>query len=354
MMIADIIPAAVFEQQHWAILVLFVVVSIVFLVFGADRAVMAAVRLARAIGMSTVIIGATVVSLGTTSPEAFVSVTAAFKGKGGLALGNGIGSIICDTALIFGLCCCITRLPKDRFILRRHGWLQLGSGVLLAGVLLVLAWLNGGFVGVMIPRAVGVVFLVLLVGYMWISVRWARQHPTELPEHERKATEGAVGRGVVVGSLAVLVVGLALVLVGSNVLIGSVAELAEQCGVPPSILAVTLVAFGTSLPELVTGITSIVKGHPELLIGNVIGADILNVLFVVGASATAVPLGVPMEFYYLHIPIMLLALVLLRTFIWADGSTFRRSHGVWLLVTFLGYYGLMLTLVLMGYLQSPE
>jgi len=338
-------------DQHSALLLGFVVVSITLLVFGADWAVMAAVRLAKAIGMSTVIIGATVVSLGTTSPEAFVSVTAAIKGNGGLALGNGVGSIICDTALIFGLCCCLTKLPKDRFILRRHGWLQLGSGVLLASVLFGLAWWNGGFVGVMIPRFVGVLFLLLLVGYMWISVRWARQHPTELPEHERKAAEEATGPAVVAKSVGLLVIGLGLVLVGSNLLIGSVEVIARRCGVPPSILAVTLVAFGTSLPELVTGITSIVKGHPELLIGNVIGADILNVLFVVGASAASVPLNVPIEFYYLHIPVMLLALVLLRTFIWVGGPTFHRSHGIWLLITFLGYYGVMLSLVLMGYLQ---
>ena len=353
MLIADIIPHAFFDQ-HSAMLLLFVVVAIAMLVFGADRAVMSAVRLARAIGMSTVIIGATVVSLGTTSPEAFVSVTAAFKGQGGLALGNGVGSIICDTALIFGLCCVVGRLPKDRFILRRHGWLQLGSGVLLAAVLFGLAWLNGGFVGVLIPRPVGVVLLALLCGYMWISVRWARQHPTELPEHERKAAEGPAGAAVVTKSVAVLLGGLGLVLVGSNVLIGSVEVLAVRCGVPQSVLAVTLVAFGTSLPELVTGITSIVKGHPELLIGNVIGADILNVLFVIGASATAVPLQVPLEFYYLHIPVMLLALVLLRTFIWADGPVFRRGHGVCLLLTFLGYYAVMLTLVLMGYLQYSQ
>jgi cation:H+ antiporter len=350
MIIADIIPSYVF-QQHSALLLLFVAAAITLLVLGADRAVVAAVRLARAIGMSTVIIGATVVSLGTTSPEAFVSVTAAIKGQGGLALGNGVGSIICDTALIFGLCCVITKLPKDRFILRRHGWLQLGSGVLLAVVLFGLAWWNGGFVGVMIPRVIGVVFLALLVGYMWISIRWARQHPTELPEHERQAASEPTGAAVVTSSVVWLVVGLTMVLIGSNLLIGSVSVLALRGGVPPSVLAVTLVAFGTSLPELVTGITSIVKGHPELLIGNVIGADILNVLFVVGASATSVPLCVPVEFYYLHIPVMLLALVMLRTFIWAGGSTFHRGQGVWLLLVFLGYYGVILTLVLMGYLQ---
>jgi len=248
----------------------------------------------------------------------------------------------------------LARLPKDRFILRRHGWLQLGSGVLLAGVLFALAWLNGGFTGVVIPRYVGFVFLALLGGYMWISVRWAGQHPSAPSKVERAAAAKATGRGMVVKSLAVLVMGLALVLVASDLLIGSVEVLARRCGVPSSILAVTLVAVGTSLPELVTGITSILKGHPELLIGNVIGADILNVLFVVGASAAAVPLRVPIEFYYLHIPVMLFALVLLRTFIWADGPTFRRSHGVWLLLTFLGYYGLMLTLVLMGYLQYSQ
>ena len=350
MIIADIIPKEFFDQ-HSMLLLLFVAVSISFLVFGADRAVMAAVRLAKAIGMSTVIIGATVVSLGTTSPEAFVSVTAAIKGNGGLALGNGVGSIICDTALIFGLCCCIVRLPKDRFILRRHGWLQLGSGVLLAAVLLVLAWINGGFVGVVIPRFLGVIFLVLLVGYMWISVRWARQHPIELSEEEQKAADAPTGPAIVARSVIELIIGLGLVLVGSNVLIGSVEVLAIRGGVPPNILAVTLVAFGTSLPELVTGLTSIVKGHPELLIGNVIGADILNVLFVVGASAAAVPLNVPIEFYYLHIPVMLLALVLLRTFIWAKGPTFGRRQGIWLLLLFLGYYAIMLTMVLTGYLQ---
>jgi len=351
MVTADIIPPAVF-QQHWALLLFFAAVAIGVLVLGADRAVMAAVRMARAIGMSTVIIGATVVSLGTTSPEAFVSVTAAIKGKGGMALGNGVGSIICDTGLIFGLCCCLGRLPKDRFILRRHGWLQLGAGVLLAAVLFVLVWINGGFVGVVIPRIVGVLFLVLLCGYMWISVVWTRQHPTQLSDHKNKAVAGASrSPSVITRSLAELAIGLALVLVGSDLLIGSVEELAVRCSVPRSILAVTLVAFGTSLPELVTGITSIAKGHPELLIGNVIGADILNVLFVIGASATAVPLSVSVEFYYLHIPVMLLSLVMLRTFIWAKGPEFRRSQGIWLVATFLGYYAIMLTLVLLGYLQ---
>ena len=351
-MLADIIPRTFFQPpQSDIVLWLLCVAAIAMLVSGADRAVTAAVRLARAMGMSTVIIGATVVSLGTTSPEAFTSVTAAFRGQPGLALGNGVGSIIIDTALIFGLCCCITRLGKDRFVLHRHGWLQLAAGVLLAVTLALLAWANGGFVGVVIPRWVGLTFVAGLVGYLWVSVRWARRHP-RIPGAEAGGGEGArATAGSVVVPLGVLAFGLAMVLVGSDIMVSSAGELCLRYGVPQSVLAVTLVAFGTSLPELTTAIASIVKGHTELLVGNVIGADILNVLFVIGASAAAVPLKVPVEFYYLHVPVMLVGLVLMRLFIFADGGAFRRRHGAALLAVFGGYYAALLVLVRLGYLK---
>jgi cation:H+ antiporter len=133
-MLADLIPESFFRSleadSSW-VLWLLALGAMGVLVFGADRTVTAAVRLASALGMSKVIIGATVVSLGTTSPEAFTSVTAAFQGRPGLALGNGVGSIICDTALVFGSCCLLRRLPLNRFVLNRHGWLQLGAGTLL-------------------------------------------------------------------------------------------------------------------------------------------------------------------------------------------------------------------------------
>jgi len=350
MILADLIPADFYGLRSSPMLLLISGGAIVLLAFGADRAVGSAVRLARAMGMSTVIIGATVVSLGTTSPEAFVSVTAAFRGEPGLALGNGVGSMICDTALIFGLCCCIARLPKERFILNRHGWLQLGAGVLLSAIVAGLAVAAGGIVGVTIPRWVGVGLVVLLGGYLWVSVRWARQHPSMAVAEVQAVGGEAPAKAPLLGSLVLLAFGLGLVMVGSNLLVESAAELARRFGVPPSVLAVTLVAFGTSLPELVTAIASILKGHPELLVGNVIGADILNVLFVIGASATAVPLGVPVEFFYLHLPVMLIALTMLRLAIFARGDHFRRWHGVPLLMLFAGYYAALLMLARLGYL----
>ncbi|MBN1554393.1 MAG: calcium/sodium antiporter [Phycisphaerae bacterium] len=354
-MLAELIPETFFIQagDHWqGWLWLMAAGAIVLLVFGADRAVSAAVRMAAALGMSTVIIGATVVSLGTTAPETATSVSAAFAGKPGLALGNGVGSIICNMSLIFGLSCCLTRLPKDRFILRRHGWLQLGSGVLLSAVVGVLALVHGGWEGVLLPRWIGAIFLALLCLYMYLSVRWAKQHPDIIPsEAQEAAARAGHGPKEVLRDLLFLAVGLAVVVFGAQVMVGSASQICLRYGVPPDVLAVTLVAFGTSLPEFVTAIASILKGHPDLLVGNIIGANILNVLFVIGASATAVPLRVPKPFFYLHLPVMLAALVLFRLYVSRKTDRFERRQGVPLLVLFGGYYAALFVLVGMGVLK---
>ena len=344
-MLANLIPESFFaglqQGSAWGLWLL-AAGAIALLVVGADRVVTAAVRLAAVLGMSKVIIGATVVSLGTTSPEAFTSVTAAFQGKPGLALGNGIGSIICDTALIFGLCACIRRLPLDRFVLNRHGWIQFASGALLTVVALVGAAAAGGIEGAVIPRWVGFAFVALLVGYMYISIRWAKGQPRLIPAEakiEQVAAPAAPARHRLRGSLwnlAVLVFGLALVIFGSNVLVGSATVLCHKYGVPQSVLAATLVAFGTSVPELVTAIASLIKGHADLLVGNIIGADILNVLFVVGASAAATPLAVEKEVFLL-LPVMMLVLVLLRVFIFINRDRFQRWQGAVLLAVYVAY-----------------
>jgi cation:H+ antiporter len=338
-LLANIIPSTFFTglaESEW-VLWLLAGGAVLLLVIGADKVVSSAAKVASALGMSKILIGATIVSLGTTSPEAAVSVNAAIGGDGAMSLGNGVGSIICDTALVFGLCCCLKPLPKDRFILRRHGWLQLGSGVLLA-VIAVIAWVMAGDMSnAWIGREAGVLLLVLLAGYLYLSVRWARQHPELIPEEvleaefPQQATAYVKAGATTLKLLGVLVVGLAMVIMGSEFLIGSMKVIAKNHGVPPAVIAVTLVAFGTSLPELVTALASVIKGHSELLVGNVIGADILNVLFVIGASATAVPLRVEPVFYTFLLPAMLVVLVLLRIFIFLPGDRFRRWQGIPLL-----------------------
>ncbi len=353
----EIIPLKeVFTHQSAWLLVIITVVAIAVLSKGADWLVEGAAGLAFRLGMPKIIIGATIVSLGTTSPECAVSVMAAWQGNAGLALGNAVGSIIADTGLIFGLGCVMVALPADRFILNRQGWVQVGSGVLLAALCYVIWMIQGD--AATLGRSVGALLLVLLGVYMAISVHWSRQHSAalgdtrgeaELPDvvREKLAQDEAHPKPAhVLVLVAMLAVGLAMVLLASHGMISAVTVLALRWGVPEVVIAGTVVALGTSMPELVVGMTSIYKGHSELLVGNVIGADILNVLFVTGAAALAKPLPIiehasatPAVFLWLHLPVMLLMLVIFRFYIAAavPSGRFSRWMGVPLLLLYVGY-----------------
>jgi len=350
-----LIPDCWFVNLPWYVLLITTAVSIVVLAKGADWLVESASGVAYRFGIPKIIVGATIVSLGTTAPECAVSVMAALGGDAGLALGNAVGSVIADSGLIFGVGCLMVALPADRFVLDRQGWVQFLSGVIFATICYGIYAINGPRAE--IGRLIGAAFLVALACYLYQSVRWARQHshgePFVAPERLEETALGLVDQEHAASktrSLSSLllngVIGLLLVLVGARVLIASVEVLAEHIGVPQVVIASTIVAFGTSLPELVVGVTAILKKHPELLVGNVIGADILNILFVIGASATAVPLPlidpsakIPEIFFYLHLPAMLVILVLFRIFIFSacKRGQFQKWFGIPLLAVYLAF-----------------
>ena len=213
-------------------------VCIFFLSKGADWMVDGAVCLAQRTGLPRIVIGATIISLGTTTPEAFVSVTAAWMGNPGLALGNGVGSIICDTGLIFGICCLLTVMPVKRDILNRTGWVQVGSATLLVCIsLIALATTDGEPV---LQRWVGIFFLMLLVCYLFASYVWAKNSGND---HEKDPGDESLCK-----ALPMIVAGLAGVIVGSRILVPFTGEFAGRVGVPDDIIAATMVAFGTSVP----------------------------------------------------------------------------------------------------------
>ena len=324
-------------------LLLIVVVSVALLSKGADWMIDGVVELAVRTGLPKIVIGATIVSLGTTMPEAFVSVVAAFLGNPELALGNAVGSIIADTGLIFGLTCLLAVVPVNRFILNRTGWVLLGSAVLLV-TLAMIALVTAGAAEPVLGRGVGVFFLTLLVAYMYVTYRWAKQGTGVLVDDE-VVTEEPRSLPVV---WLMIVGGLVLIIVGARVLIPAASEIAVRAGVPQDVIAATLVAFGTSLPELMTAISAIRKGHPEITVGNIVGADVLNVLFVTGAAATAAPLAIPDNFYLFHFPAMLIILISFRAFISTTNTSFRRWHGAWLLGVYVVYVALQYTLNLGG------
>jgi len=315
------------------VLVVVIGVCIAMLSKGADWMIDGVVELARRTGLPRIVIGATIVSLGTTMPEAFVSVMAAWMGNPGLALGNGVGSIIADTGLIFGVTCILTRVPVNRFILNRTGWVQVGAATLLVTIsLIALASMEGEPV---LYRWVGVLFLLLLGGYMYITYVWAKQGAEAGMEGEDTDESELISLGV---SWLMIVGGLFLVILGARILIPCAICLASRMGVPEDVIGATMVAFGTSLPELMTAIAAVRKKHPEIMVGNVVGADVLNCLFVIGAAAAAKPLAIPPNFYNFHFPAMILILYPFRFFIFINrDGWFRRWQGAWLFGVYLIY-----------------
>jgi cation:H+ antiporter len=313
----------------WGLLLL-MAVCIYVLCKGADVMIDGAVGLARKTGMPRMVIGATIISLGTTMPEMSVSVLASWTGNPGLALGNGVGSIICDTGLIFGLMCMLGKAPVERFILNRTGWVQVGAAVLLVA-LSVLSWFAADGRPVL-GRTVGLLFLSLLAGYLYMAYRWARLSG-QGQNQEGPGPGGGTGK-----FLGLTFIGVLGVAAASRVLAPVAAEGARRLGVPQDIIAATLVAFGTSLPELMTAITAVRKGHPEIMVGNVVGADVLNCLFVIGAAAAVRPLEVPPNFFYFHFPAMLFILFSFRFFIFINkDGWFKRWQGVWIFSAYLVY-----------------
>lgn len=324
-----------------------IAVSLVALGKFADLVVDYAVVLSERSGIPKVVIGATVVSLGTTAPEVAVSVTAAFTGNPGLAMGNAVGSIICDTGLILGVACLIRPLTIPWDIANRQGWIQLASGFLL--VLLSVPWhsplspytdgAEGNF-----PRWAGFLCLGLLAAYLWVSVKWssgsgARELNDEeldvLTESDENADESALWL------IVKIVLALGGVVLSANVLIPAVTIVAVRMSVPESIIAATLVAFGTSLPELVTAVQAARRGHGDLAVGNIIGADILNALFVAGAAAAVTPAGlnVANSFFSTAFPAMLFVLIVFRIGIYVCRTQLTRRFGFVLLAAYFVYLG---------------
>jgi len=250
-----------------------------------------------------------------------------------------VGSIIADTGLIFGLTCVLATVPVNRFILNRTGWVQIGAATLLVAIAVIP--LLRGTAEPVLERWVGFLFLLLLVGYLYITYVWARQGSIMvMAEEEEDIAPGLMS----IGKCWLLVIGgLVMIVVGARVLVPAASEIALRFGVPDDVVAATMVAFGTSLPELMTAIAAVRKGHPEITVGNIVGADVLNCLFVIGAAAVAAPLAIPENFYYFHFPAMLIILFSFRVFISMNRSgVFHRWQGAWLLAVYTVY-------VILGY-----
>ncbi len=256
------------------------VVGVLLLIKGGDWFVDSAVGIAKRFRVPEIIIGATVVSIGTTLPEVMVSVTAAVNNNGAIAYGNAIGSIICNTALIAALTIAIRPAPINRKAVVTPVLFFFGS----AAIYMLAAYVFGRF-----DRWMGIVMLVVFAAYMTMTIRRGFTNPTEA---EAEDEEDGKAHSLL-QDLIVLVLSAALIAVGADMLEGSSVSLATMAGIPTEVVGVTVVALCTSLPELVTAVTALAKGHGALSLGNIIGANIFNLVLVSGAAVTISPFVIP-------------------------------------------------------------
>ena len=286
--------------------VLFFALGLVLLIKGGDWFVDGATGIARRFRLPDIIVGATVVSIGTTLPEVMVSTTGALLGQGAMAYGNAIGSIICNTALIAAISVTCNPGPVNVKTMKMPVFFFFTS----AAVYCLAAYWLGTF-----PRWLGIIMLAIFVVYLIANVRQGLRYPEETAEEAESAT---APRSLAM-ELVLLVIGAALIAYGANLLVEHGTIIAQKLGVPETVIALTFVALGTSLPELITTITSLKKGHASLGIGNVIGANVFNLVLVSGVAVTIAPFDVPVgklllgqnASLVLDIPLMLLVMLLL-------------------------------------------
>jgi cation:H+ antiporter len=285
--------------------VLLFLLGFVLLIKGGDWFVDGAVGIAHRFHLPELLIGATVVSIGTTLPEVMVSSQAALQHNAGISYGNAIGSIICNTSLIAALTAAIRPGPVKKSSLI----LPAGFFFAAAAIYSVIAYLFGTF-----TRLHGIMFLLIFVVYMVTTVRQMTKNPEDADVEDVENEEKPLWQEIVL-----LAVGAAAIALGANLLVNNGTLIAQALGVPDSVIGLTMVALGTSLPELITAITSLIKGHSALSVGNVIGANLFNIVLVSGMAITISPFAVPAEkligginsSLVIDIPVMLLVMLLL-------------------------------------------
>ena len=325
--------------------VLLFILGFVLLIKGGDWFVEGAAGIAKKFRMPEILVGATVVSIGTTLPETMVSASSAVLGHGEIAYGNAIGSIICNTALVAAVTIAVRPSKIDRKTLIVPTCFFFGAAAFYCAV----AYVSGYF-----SRLTGIILLTGLVVFMTVTVRQAIKTPqaaesVPAPEGENNdssqvQSEPEEKSRPIWMLILLLVLGAAFIAEGADLLVDNGTKIAAALGVPESVIALTFVALGTSLPELVTGITSLTKGYGALSLGNVIGANLLNLLLVTGLACTLSPFSVPVEktiggipaSFIIDIPLMFLVMAFVTVPALIRGKL-SRFQGITLLIVYAAF-----------------
>ena len=296
--------------------------GLILLLCGGEALVRGGVSVASRLGISPLVIGLTLVGFGTSMPELVASLQAAFLGSPGIAVGNVVGSNIANILLILGLSAAILPLAIGRDAFRRDGVVLLGSSLLMLAVVLTGA----------LSRWAGVVFVGLLAAYTLFAL-WSERSgrdPAAAAVHGAEASDAASkSLSLPIGILLALG-GIASVVFGADLLVTGAIEVARAADISETVIGLTLVAIGTSLPELVTSVMAALRRHGDVAFGNIVGSNIFNVLGIAGVTAIVHPLDVPAQIVRFDIWAMLAATALLILFSMTGWRISRREGGVFL------------------------
>lgn len=304
--------------------ILLLVLGFVMLVKGADWFVDGSAGIADRFGIPQLVIGLTIVAMGTSAPEAAVSITAALKENAGIAIGNVVGSNILNILIILGLTSVIVATAVAKSTIK----IETPYMLLITAVLLVM-----GFTGNVVSFVEGIILWVLFIIYLAYLFMMAKKNKEEVQEEAKKSPMWKL--------ILLAIVGLVLVVWGSDVTVDAATNLAKAIGLSERFIGLTIVALGTSLPELFTSVSAAIKGKADIAIGNIVGSNIFNILFVIGTAALITP--VPFEpNFRIDTVIAIAAGIMLLVCVLNKDNKLKRPHGIVMLLGYAVYLGYLL------------
>ena len=307
------------------ITILLFLVGFILITKGADIFIDCAVDIGKKANISEMVLGATIVSFATTLPELTVSTFASIDGHTTMSLGNAVGSIICNTGLVLGLVAFISPFKVDK-----NMFLSKSTILIISVILLLILGLDGN-----ITRLDGVILLLMFSIYMYTNYKSVAN---DNMSSRKSKSKSSISEWIKL--LVVFVVGLAMMVLGSRLLVDNGAIIAESVGIPQSVISLTVIALGTSLPELVSSIAAIRKNHHAISVGNILGANILNIVSVIGISSIPNSIPILSQTVKVDFPFMILLLLML-ILPTIKNKKLYRWQGLMMLVTYFTYIGVL-------------
>ncbi len=313
--------------------VILIILGFIFLIKGADLLVEAATNIAKRFGLSEMLIGLTIIAIGTSLPEVFVTIVSSVDGHSDLIIGNAIGSCICNFLLVIGITSLIRPVKLDKRIINRH----LPIGMAAMALLLYLGNITMFNHSQIITRGQGVFLLLCTVAYVIYTIYEEKQLKNEIIENELEEQAESIKNYSLFKTILYLVIGVIGLKFGADFVVDNSVIVAKEFNLSEKFIGMTIVAIGTALPEIITGIIAAKKDETNLLLGNISGSNILNLCLLIGLGAVINPLSFSLDFNLSILVLIMVTLFLQLVSVLNDKSELSRGKGFLLITIYILY-----------------